>query len=257
MSNFNLITEVPGLKASKEQIDRLYHRYKFASEFIAGKDVLEIGCGAGIALGFLAEKSRSVAGVDIDEKNVTIARSLYTNHKSIKISVADAHKLDFIDNSFDLVIFYEAIYYLKKPERFVSEASRVLRENGLLIICTVNKDWQDFHPSPFTHRYFSVPELFLLLQKEFNSVECYGAFHTKSNGIVGQCVSLMKRAATRFHLIPGSLAARAYLKRIFFGPLQPLPDQIREGMTSYEEPIPLSSDKPTEDYKIIYAVARK
>jgi ubiquinone/menaquinone biosynthesis C-methylase UbiE len=74
----------------------------------------------------------------------------------------DAHNLPFDDKSFDVVILYEAIYYLEHPERFIEEARRVLRENGTLLICTANKDWSGFNPSPYTYKYFSAPELFLL-----------------------------------------------------------------------------------------------
>ena len=255
-TDYSSITEVPGLRASKEQIARLYHRYFFAQDYIESKDILEVACGSGIGLGFLAQKARSVVGGDIDKKNVAIAYALYKD-TPIMIEEIDAHNIHHDDHSFDVVLLFEAIYYLENPVKFIQEAKRLLRENGLLLICTVNKDWEDFHPSPFTHRYFSVPELFELLKKQFHSVDLYGAFPTKSNGFVELCVSLIKRMATRFHLIPGSLAARAYLKRIFFGPLQPLPAQIETDMSDYVPPIPLSPEKPTGDFKIIYAVAKK
>ncbi|MBM4352130.1 MAG: hypothetical protein FJ106_19840 [Deltaproteobacteria bacterium] len=45
--DYSLITESPGLKAAQEQVARLYQRYHFVKEFAEGKEVLEIGCGAG------------------------------------------------------------------------------------------------------------------------------------------------------------------------------------------------------------------
>jgi len=254
--DYHSITESPGLKASKEQLIRLFHRYNFARCFSEGKDLLEVACGSGIGLGFLARKAKSVIGGDIDKKNVIIATDLYMG-TSIKIEEMDAHKLNFPDGSFDVVLLFEAIYYLSDAGKFVEEAFRVLRHDGILIICTVNKDWADFHPSPFTHQYYSVPELNSLLKRCFSDVEFFGAFSTTANGILGKGVSLLKRIATKFNLIPGSLAARAYLKRIFIGPLQPLPQQIQEGMCEYEPPVKIAEDRPTADYKIIYAAARK
>jgi hypothetical protein len=47
---------------------------------------------------------------------------------------------------------------------------------------------------------------------------------------------VMKRLTVKFHLIPGSLKGRAYLKRIFMGKLIPLPHEITEGMADYEPP---------------------
>ncbi|GAB5045789.1 class I SAM-dependent methyltransferase [Thermodesulfovibrio sp. TK110] len=249
------ITEHPGLKATKEQVERIYHRYHFARKFAKGKDVLEVACGSGIGLGYLQEVANSVTGGDIDEKNIEIARKYYKDR--IKVEIMDAHSLPFPENSFDLVLLYEAIYYLKEPQSFIKEASRVLRDEGVLIICTVNKDWEDFHPSPYTYNYFSVPELYEALKNEFREIEMYGAFKVEYKGMKDKVVSLIKRLAVNFNLIPGSLSARAYLKRIFMGKLLPIPEELKEGMCEYYEPVPISLHKKCEEFKIIYAVAKK
>lgn len=70
-------------------------------------------------------------------------------------------------------------------------------------------------------------------------------------------ISLIKRVAVRFNLIPGSLKERAYLKRIFMGRLMPLPSEITENMTSYEAPIEIPMDKVNIEFKILYAIGKK
>jgi ubiquinone/menaquinone biosynthesis C-methylase UbiE len=254
--NYSSITESPGMKATREQLARLYHRYRFASDFVKGKSVLEVACGSGIGLGLLAKYANHVTGGDIDKKNVFTATELY-KQENIKIQELDAHALPFEENSFDVVLLFEAIYYLEHPEVFVKEAYRILRRQGALIICTVNRDWEDFHPSPYTHQYFSVPQLAELLKDPFRDVQCSGAFSTQAGGALGKGISLIKRIAVEFNLIPGSLAARAYLKRVFMGPLQPLPQRIDNGMAPYELPVSISVNQANIDYKIIYAVAIK
>jgi SAM-dependent methyltransferase len=254
--NYASITEVPGLKATREQLSRLYNRYRFASDFIRSKDVLEVACGSGIGLGFLSRYAKRVIGGDIDKENIAIASNIYSND-SIQIQEMDAHALPFAEKSFDVILLFEAIYYLEHPELFVEEANRVLRQSGTLIICTVNKDWEDFHPSLYTHRYFSVPELASLLSTSFRNVQFYGAFSAHVSGITRKVVSQIKKVAVRYNLIPGSLAARAYLKRLFMGPLQPLPQQISDGIVPYEPPAMISAEKANIDYKIIYAVGKK
>jgi ubiquinone/menaquinone biosynthesis C-methylase UbiE len=254
VSDYASITEAPGLKATQEQLARLYHRYRFALDYVKGKDVLEAACGTGIGLGLLARYANCVVGGDIDKKNIAIASNLYRND-SLQIREMDVHNLPFGEKSFDVILLFEAIYYLEHPEIFVKEAYRILRRQGVLIICTVNRDWEDFHPSPYTHRYFSVPELAALLNTVFQNVQFYGAFSTQISGIVWKIVSFIKKVAVQYNLIPGSLAARAYLKRLFMGPLQPLPQYITDGMLPYEPPVPISSENANRDYKIIYAVA--
>jgi len=255
--DYSLITEAPGLQATEEQLARLYHRYRFAKEFAKNKDVLEVACGSGMGLGYLAEVANKVVGGDIDEKNIALAKKIYQNRKNTQIELMDAHVIDHPDGSFDLVLLYEALYYLREPKKFVSEASRLLKKNGVLIVCTVNKDWADFHPSDYTYQYFSAPELYDLFKNTFPDVKLFGAFRIENKGLKNAIISVIKRAAVKFDLIPGSLKARAYLKRIFMGRLHPLPEEISEDMTPYEEPVPIPSESITQDFKIIYAVARK
>jgi hypothetical protein len=119
------------------------------------------------------------------------------------------------------------------------------------------KDWEDFHPSPYTYKYFSAPELYGLMRKSFREVKLCGGFPVDHTGTRGEITSLIKRFAVKLHLIPGSLKGRAYLKRIFMGRLIPLPSEITEGMADYSPPTEIPPDKATRDFKIIYAVARK
>jgi SAM-dependent methyltransferase len=154
------------------------------------------------------------------------------------------------------MLLYEAIYYLAQPEKFVAEASRVLRENGLLIICSVNKDWLDFNPSPSSIRYFSASELFLLLKQKFSGIEIYGAFPTNKDSTKERMISLIKRNAVAFHLIPKTMKGKEFFKRIFFGKLQVLPAELEEKMAVYSPPIPIApSSNPS--YKVLYAVGHK
>jgi len=260
--DYSVITESPGLKATEEQMARLYQRYCFAKIAGENKDILEVGCGSGMGLGYLAHGAKSVMGIDVDEKNVKAAKKYYYGQKAGKgrspeIEVMDAHKLSFPEGSFDLVLLFETIYYLREPERVVDEACRVLRDRGNIIICTVNKDWKDFHPSPYTHKYFSVPELERLLRPHFTDIRFYGGFRVEKGGFKSRLVSFIKHAALKLNLIPGDLGARAYLKRIFIGKLYPLPEGVKDGMASYEEPIEISNDMKNGEFKIIYAVAKR
>jgi ubiquinone/menaquinone biosynthesis C-methylase UbiE len=256
MNNYNSITEVPGLMASSEQIARIYHRYRFAREYANSRDILEVACGSGMGLGYLSAGAKSVVGGDIDHKNVDLALTAYKN-SPIRVKEMDAHHLPFEDKSFDLVLLFEALYYLQKPEIFIKEAARIIRDNGILMVCTVNKDWIDFHPSPFTHFYFSAPELNSLLKPSFQEIAMFGAFPVQMKGIKTSLISRIKRIAVCFNLIPNSLTARAYMKRIFMGPLKPIPPQVTDCMAPYEPPVPISFSAPTSEFKIVYALAIK
>lgn len=255
-ASYTPVTEFPGNGATKEQIARLYHRYRFAFEFCKGRDVLEVACGAGIGLGYLAKVAKKVVAGDIDEKILETAMNTYYGQADIEIYKLDAQNLPFKDCSFDVVLLYEAIYYLPKAEEFISEAHRVLRGNGVLIIGMVNKDWSDFNPSPLSTKYFSVPELYQLLSQKFSTVEMYGAFPASANTLKDKVISLIKRTAVTFHLIPKTMKGKEFFKRIFYGKLTPIPTQITNEMAEYLPPIVIPVDSPNYQYKILYAVAR-
>ncbi len=256
-NKYSEITEIPGQIATQEQLERLHQRYHFASKYVTGGVVLEVGCGIGLGLGYLTKTASRVYAGDIDETNVEVATKKYQEHGEISILNLDAQDMPFEDECFDTILLLETLYYLEKPEQFISEAHRLLKNEGHLIICTVNSSWKDCHPSKYSCKYFSVPELYALLHALFVHSEIYGAFEVTDSGLKTKIVSLTRRIASRLHLIPGSLEAREPLKRIFIGRLRPIPPEIEDGMTTYNEPVPIESNCPTDKYKILYAVAIK
>ena len=55
--------------------------------------------------------------------------------------------------------------------------------------------------------------------------------------------------------MPKTMKGKGILKRIFFGKLSPLPNEIEEGMCGYKPPEPIPDDSSNDDYKVLYAVA--
>jgi ubiquinone/menaquinone biosynthesis C-methylase UbiE len=254
-TTYSTVTELPGYGAPKEQLVRLHHRYHFASLYCKNKDVLEIACGPGMGLGYLAKVAKKVVGIDIDDDILAYVHNTCKGRENIEIRKADAQILPFGEGAFDVAILYEAIYYLPQPEKFINEARRILRDNGVLIICTVNKEWTDFNPSPFSFRYFSVSELYELLRQRFSCVELYGAFATSTGSVRSKITSMIKRTAVALHLIPRTMKGKEFLKRIFFGKLVSIPAEIEDGMAEYDEPRPIPYNCPDTQYKVLYAVA--
>src|ERR1039458_7769137 len=87
---YSTITERPGDGAHREQLSALITRYHFAAAQCGGKDVLEVCCGAGIGLGYLAREARSVVGGDIDPLNLSYARKYFRDRKNIQVTELDA-----------------------------------------------------------------------------------------------------------------------------------------------------------------------
>ena len=88
---------------------------------------LEVGAGTGAISRGLMRNHRVVA-TDISKNMVAHIQEKL----GIEVHQADAEQLPFPDDSFDTVVASEMIYYLDYPERFITEANRVLRPRGRL-----------------------------------------------------------------------------------------------------------------------------
>jgi ubiquinone/menaquinone biosynthesis C-methylase UbiE len=225
---YSEITEAPGQLASCSQIDMIYTRYEWARKQSYGKDVLEVACGTGIGLGYLADKARSVVGGDIDPTNLEMATRTYSGSPVVKLQPLDAHHLPFVDGSFDSVLLFEAIYYLEDAQQFLAEAYRVLRPSGKLFIVSVNPEWHGFNPSPYVARYFDAAALSQMLCAQGFGASAFLGYEDRAHSLFQKALHLLKRTAVRWKLIPSTLKGRAVLKRIFHGRLMQLPNRLPE-----------------------------
>jgi len=247
------VTELPGSYVSQEQIDRICNRYYWASKYCYNKDVLEAACGTGQGLGYLSKIAKSLYAGDYSEKILEIAQKHYANRIALK--QFDAQNLPYKDNSIDVIILFEAIYYLPLAERFVSECQRVLRDEGKVLIATANKDLYDFNPSPYSYKYYGVVELKELFTKQGFTVEFYGNTSVDILSLRQKLFRPVKRWAVKFGLVPKTLGGKRIIKRLMFGHLIKMPAEIKENMVVFVEPTKLSSSQPDEKHKVIYCVA--
>ncbi|MBD3321311.1 MAG: methyltransferase domain-containing protein [Chitinivibrionales bacterium] len=100
--------------------------------------VLDAGCGVGGCSIFLAKKfGCKVTGVTICPRQVKLARA--NAEKEDVAHLCEFHEMDyehtsFEDKSFSLVWGFESICYAESKEQFVKESSRVLRDDGRLVV---------------------------------------------------------------------------------------------------------------------------
>lgn len=257
--DFSSVTELPQQGATRMQMSMLRTRYGWAAQYTAGKDVLEVACGAGLGLGWLAERARRVAAGDFDEKNCRIAREAYRGQVNIQVERMNALDLPFESGSFDVALLFEAQYYLEDLPRFLAEAQRVLRPSGALLISTVNCEWSGFHPSFLHTRYWTAPELLRALDDAgFETRLCAGFPEGDRGG--RELRSRLKALASHWGCIPRSMRAKAILKRIFYGRLDPIPSRLDAGMPysqeSAEPMVPADGGTDLTRYRTLYFEAR-
>lgn len=252
-ADYSTVTETPGTGITRLALDMLWTRYAFAATFCAGKDVLELACGSGQGLGVFAQRARRVVGCDYTARLVQLAGREYGT--SIPVLRADAQLVPFVARSFDVVVLFEALYYLPSPELFADECRRLLRPGGHAVVCSVNPEWRDFNPSPHSHRYLTASQVGELFATRGFDVEIAAAFPAQAQSSAASIVSIVKRFAVALGLVPRTMAGKRLLKRIFFGRLVAAPARVRDGVAAYHAPVRFDAARP-DQFKVFYVVAR-
>jgi ubiquinone/menaquinone biosynthesis C-methylase UbiE len=107
---------------------------------LEGQDVLEVGCGSGIAVQLFAESGANVTAVDLTPWAVATTRArLAAFGLDGKVFEADGEALPFENGSFDLVFSWGVIHHSTDMERALSELVRVCRPGGQVVIMVYHR----------------------------------------------------------------------------------------------------------------------
>jgi SAM-dependent methyltransferase len=103
-----------------------------------GQRVLDLGCGTGgFAVAIAEATGAQVVGCDRTPSFLAYARG---RSAAVEWVHGDAESLPFADSSFDRVLISLLLHQLEEPARAISEAFRVLRRSGALVVRTVLPD---------------------------------------------------------------------------------------------------------------------
>jgi SAM-dependent methyltransferase len=134
------------LRESGRRSDAHIARYALAGGLVHDRGlVLDISCGLGYGAAILGERTGvgRVIGVDNSHYAIEYAQAAYGMADRLSFRLGDATDLGFLDDgSVDLVVSFETLEHLREPRRLLSEARRVLRPGGRIIVSVPN-DWTD------------------------------------------------------------------------------------------------------------------
>lgn len=104
-------------------------------ESTRGLKVLEIGCGLGTDGAQFARAGADYTGIDLTEASIELARKRFElSGLKGEFRVADAEKLDFADETFDLVYSHGVLHHTPDTGAAVGEIYRVLKPGGRAIV---------------------------------------------------------------------------------------------------------------------------
>lgn len=100
-----------------------------------GASVLEVGVGTGMSLDAYPQHT-NVLGVDLSEAMLAEAEILIQKKgwEHINVRSMNAEKLEFEDESFDLVTSFHTISVVSQPEQMVRELVRVCKPGGQILV---------------------------------------------------------------------------------------------------------------------------
>ena len=137
----------PGSRRFYELVEQ--HRYTkewhipAAAGFAETKNlkVLEIGCGLGTDGAQFANAGADYTGVDLTEAAVDLARRRFElTSLPGTFRMADAERLDFADESFDLVYSHGVLHHTPDTAGAIREVHRVLRPGGRAVVMLYHRD---------------------------------------------------------------------------------------------------------------------
>jgi ubiquinone/menaquinone biosynthesis C-methylase UbiE len=118
----------------------------FLKQRLANRDVLDVGCGTGKYLSFLAPVAKSYIGLDVSADQLNIAHSRARNHKNASLRCIDALRIDLASQSVDAIIATWVLESIREPgkKQVVLEGMKRLLKPGGTIYLVENSGESEF-----------------------------------------------------------------------------------------------------------------
>jgi SAM-dependent methyltransferase len=98
-----------------------------------GMSLLDVGCGAGLAMVLAHERGATVAGLDAAEGFLTVAR---TRLPGAEVRQGDVEALPFPDETFDAVTAFNSVQFASDPSAALREIKRVAKPGAAVAVAT-------------------------------------------------------------------------------------------------------------------------
>ena len=106
---------------------------------VAGKSVLDVGCGSGLFFKAVSSKAEIVVGVDVSHKLLLKAKKNANVYKNTFVLQADADHLPFREDFFDAVFAFTVLQNMPKPTETLGELKQVTKLSGRFVVTGLKK----------------------------------------------------------------------------------------------------------------------
>ena len=107
-------------------------------------ELLDIGCGGGLISEPMCRLGAKVTGIDASNKNINVA-TLHAKKSGLDINyVNTSPEQKVIKKKFDVVLNLEIIEHVDNVDLFLESSSKLLKENGIMFIATINRTFESY-----------------------------------------------------------------------------------------------------------------
>jgi 2-polyprenyl-6-hydroxyphenyl methylase / 3-demethylubiquinone-9 3-methyltransferase len=109
---------------------------------LAGKSVLDVGCGGGILAEAMAKRGAKVKGIDLSDKALKVAQlhllesRLAVDYEQVPVEALAARE----PGRYDVVTCMELLEHVPDPGSMVSACAQAVRPGGLVFFSTINRN---------------------------------------------------------------------------------------------------------------------
>ena len=105
---------------------------------LAGKQVLDVGCGGGILAEAMARRGAKVTGIDMSDKALRVAE-LHLKESKLDVRYEKA-EVEQVSGPFDFVTCMELLEHVPDPAGMVAACARLVRPGGRVFFSTINRN---------------------------------------------------------------------------------------------------------------------
>ena len=107
-------------------------------------ELLDIGCGGGLISEPMCRLGANVTGIDASNKNINVA-TLHAKKSGLDINyVNTSPEQKVIKKKFDVILNLEIIEHVDNVDLFLESSSKLLKENGIMFIATINRTFESY-----------------------------------------------------------------------------------------------------------------
>ena len=144
------------------EINPLRLEWIHARAQLAGKTVIDIGCGGGILSESMAKKGARVTGIDLSQKALSVA-DLHSLDSGLSIRYEHISAEEIAQRepaSFDVVTCMEMLEHVPHPGAIIGACATLVKPGGLVFFSTLNRN-----PKSYLHAILGAEYLLQMLPR--------------------------------------------------------------------------------------------